>query len=177
LSDDPPGFVIRRATVDDAACIAALGMQVFLDTYATKGVWPSIARDALGGFSLASIQFQLANTTGFFLVVEQGNCIVAFAQVARPMHEKPDGAIYIERFYVQEPFTRKGLGKALLLRVEAIGRAEGATAITLVAWAGNPRALGFYASQGYADVGESVYTFEDESYENRKFLKVLGPTA
>ena len=38
---------LRPATADDALCLGVLAMQVFLDTYATDGIRPPIAREAL----------------------------------------------------------------------------------------------------------------------------------
>ena len=102
-----PSFRIRPATPADSICIAVLGMQVFLDTYATKGVWPSLAREATGDFSAATIERQMGQPGAFFLVAEEGDCA-------------------------------------------------------------------FYERQGYDDVGPSTYSFEDELYETRRFLKRLA---
>ncbi|MDR6580216.1 hypothetical protein J2X88_005123 [Pseudomonas extremaustralis] len=40
-------YLIRDAIPQDALCIGVLGMQVFLDTYATEGIRTSIATEAL----------------------------------------------------------------------------------------------------------------------------------
>jgi ribosomal protein S18 acetylase RimI-like enzyme len=172
-----PEFVIRPATPADALCIAVLGIQVFLDTYATRGIWPSLAREALGDFSVEAIGFQLEQPDCFFLVAGQGDRLVGFAQLSQPAHEKPEGAFYISRLYVQERFTGKGIGKALLSRSEALAREKGAAFISLAAWAENARAREFYERQGYDDVGPSTFTFEDQSYDTRRFLKQLSPQA
>ena len=37
-----------------------------------------------------------------------------------------------------------------------------------------PSALRFYEAQGYQDVGASVYTFENDTYETRLLLKPLS---
>lgn len=173
MTANAPEPVIRQAAPADAPCIAALGLQVFLETYATSGIWPALAREALGSFSVEAIEFQLQLPGAFFLVAEHGDRLVAFAQFAQPAYEKPEGTFWVERLYVQEPFTRRGIGKALLSRVEALARENGATAISLTAWVGNARALAFYSSQGYDDVGPTTFTFEGESYENRRLLKRL----
>jgi ribosomal protein S18 acetylase RimI-like enzyme len=76
---------------------------------------------------------------------------------------------------VQRPFLGKGLGKELLARAEALARAEGAEILWLSAWTGNAHALRFYEGRGYRDVGGSVYTFEEDTYETRVFLKRLLP--
>ncbi|HOZ25184.1 MAG TPA: hypothetical protein PLI83_10420, partial [Thermomonas sp.] len=39
--------LLRPATPDDALCLGVLGLQVFLDTYATGGIRPTLAREVL----------------------------------------------------------------------------------------------------------------------------------
>jgi hypothetical protein len=41
-------FELRHASADDAGTVAALATQVFLDTYATEGVRPDLARESRG---------------------------------------------------------------------------------------------------------------------------------
>ncbi|MFZ6711429.1 hypothetical protein [Undibacterium sp. TC9W] len=50
-----PTVYIRPATQDDALCLSVLATQVFLDTYATTGIRPAIAREVLQSFSIAAI--------------------------------------------------------------------------------------------------------------------------
>ena len=42
-----PAVALRRAGLSDALCIGVLGTQVFVETYATFGVRPSLAREVL----------------------------------------------------------------------------------------------------------------------------------
>jgi ribosomal protein S18 acetylase RimI-like enzyme len=58
---------------------------------------------------------------------------------------------------------------------EALAAREGASTLWLTAWVGNQRALAFYASQGYEQLGSTDHTFEGEVFENRLFAKALGP--
>lgn len=41
----------RLATAADALCVGVLAMQVYLDTYATEGIRPDIARDVLADYT------------------------------------------------------------------------------------------------------------------------------
>ena len=59
----------------------------------------------------------------------------------------------------------------LLLRAERAAFAAGAAAVWLQAWSGNRRALDFYARRGYADLGPTPFTIEDERFENRLFAR------
>ena len=44
---------LRIATIDDSLCIGVLATQVFLDTYATQGIRPALAREALALYAIA----------------------------------------------------------------------------------------------------------------------------
>jgi ribosomal protein S18 acetylase RimI-like enzyme len=78
------------------------------------------------------------------------------------------------RLYVQRPFLRRGLGRALMAKAEASAPARGLDAIWLTAWAGNHGALAFYQSQGFRDVGVTEYVIDGVGYENRVLCKTLA---
>lgn len=168
--------ILRLAGVADATCLSALAMQVFLETYATSGIRLALAREAQSKFSAPAVLERLARRGTRTLLAECAGHLVAFAEVvlgenhalvpARPAAE-------LTRLYVQSPFLRQGVGRQLLAKAEALASAEGASTLWLTAWAGNPRALAFYARQGYEQLGSAEYTFEDEAHENRLFAKSL----
>lgn len=176
LSRDALDFSLRPATPDDALCISVLGMQVFLDTYATDGIRPSVAREAVEHHSLGAASALLADQQCRIHVAERAQHMIAFAQItigsthSLVAAERP---AQLNRLYVQEPFTGTGVGTALLNQAEAIASAAGMSALWLTSWTGNRRALTFYARRGYTDVGATTYVFENESYENRVFMKLL----
>jgi GNAT superfamily N-acetyltransferase len=167
----------RLATLEDALCIGALGTQVWLTTYATGGIRPSLAREVIKHFSLDALSVTLVKTDRVLVLAEQKGHLVAFAQF-RYGAEHPllrvRPAVELERLYVQEAFTGKGIGKQLLRETEALTSVRGANAIWLSAWVGNRRALAFYIAQGYRDIGGDWYSFEGEDHENRVFAKSLN---
>ncbi|WP_297836855.1 GNAT family N-acetyltransferase [Pseudomonas sp.] len=166
----------RLATEEDALCIGALGTQVWLDTYATGGIRPSLAREVIKHFSLDGVASTLAKPDTALLLAERQDHLVAFAQLRYDAEHSvlPDrSAVELERLYVQEAFTGRGIGKRLLLEVETLVGPHGANTIWLNAWVGNRRALGFYTAQGYEDIGSDWYSFDGESHENRVFAKRL----
>ena len=171
------GISFRVGERTDALCVSVLATQVFLDTYARDGIRPSLAREVLERLSLPAVEAMLAAPSVHFILAEKSGHLVGFVQLTRDaghacVSTKP--AAEINRLYVLERFTSQGIGKALLGRAEVRAASQGARAIWLTAWIGNPRALGFYARQGYSDVGASVYSFEGEDYENRVVAKHLG---
>jgi diamine N-acetyltransferase len=169
-----PEFAFREATPDDALCISVLGMQVFLDTYAPQGIRLSIAEEVLHNFSPPVIAEVMAKSDAKFIVAESNHHMVGFAQLsANAKHELvlfPD-ATELNRLYIQEKFTGRGLGRALLAEAEKAALANGASALWRTAWVGNARALAFYARRGYEKIGSTLYSFQGEDYENRLFVK------
>jgi GNAT superfamily N-acetyltransferase len=174
--DEP---IYRTAVAADALCLSVLATQVFLDTYATQGIRPAIAREVRQYLSEEAFAEILPQPRRAILLAEIEDHLIGFAQLTNDRtHEllrSEAPAAELNRLYVQRPFLGKGLGKELLARGEILARSEGADLVWLTAWSGNTSALRFYEAQGYQDVGAAVYAFEGDSYETRLFLKPLSP--
>jgi len=166
----------RAARPDDALCLSVLAMQVFLDTYATAGIRPAIAREVLGSYSQAVFERSIADPQTRLCVAERAGLLVGFAQVTLGARHELAPATHpaeLLRLYVQEPFTGSGLGSRLLAQAEQLARQAGADLMWLTPWVHNHRALGFYASRGYTDRGLTHFVFEGEAHENRVVVKRL----
>lgn len=174
----PAADITLRAAGDaDALCLSALATQVFLNTYATDGIRPSVAREVREHFSPDVIAALLATPDSRFLVAERAGHMIGFVQLTLgAIHELVPArpAAEVNRLYVQARFAGSGIGKALLGEAEALAAAEGAAVLWLACWAGNPRALAFYARRGYEELGASRYVFENEEYETRIFARGLA---
>jgi diamine N-acetyltransferase len=172
----PSQPTLRLAKLDDALCLGVLGLQVFLDTYATGGIRPTVAREVLSQFSTQAMEQLLQRPGGWLCVAELDDHLVGFAQMGlrvpqeRVVAKQP---AELERLYVQEPFTRQGLGSALIRRCEEAAAERGADVLWLSPWVHNTRARSFYAHHGYTDLGDTWYTFEQERHENRVLAKAL----
>ena len=167
---------LRDAVAEDALCLSVLAMQVFLDTYATQGIRPAIAREVLSGYSQAVFAQALVDPHARLICAERAGHLVGFAHVTvGAVHAlAPAGAqAELLRLYVQEPFTGQGVGTLLLAQAECVARDAGTTVLWLTPWVHNHRALQFYDSRGYQDHGLTHFTFEGESHENRVFAKSL----
>lgn len=165
--------LLRNAVADDALCIGVLATQVFLDTYATDGVRPVLAREALAHFSTAETAALLARPDTRFIVAERQGHLLGFVQItlgARQAEVAGEVTAEVVRLYVQPRFQGQRLGTRLLQQAQALAAAHGATQLWLTAWVGNPRAIGFYAASGWRDVGSTDYVFEGEAFLNRIFV-------
>ena len=177
---EPAQVTLRPAVADDAVCLGVLGIQVFLDTYATQGIRPALAREVLGAFSTDVWDALLADARTRVLLAERAQHLVGFAQVTLGVGHAlaPAGpSAELTRLYVQERFAGQGIGTALLAAAEDCAREAGAAVVWLTPWAHNQRALAFYARRGYRDCGTTWFRFEDEAHENRVLARRIGVAA
>lgn len=168
---------LRAATPDDAVTIAALAVQVFLDTYATDGVRPDLAREAFAEYSAEAFAIRLEESSRRFFLAEQATGLIGFAEVQVTALSAPAGAVAgaeLVRLYVQPRVQRLGVGKRLLQEAERATAVAALGSLWLTAWEGNLRACSFYASHGFQDVGATTYAFQGNSYGNRVFVKHIG---
>jgi diamine N-acetyltransferase len=170
---------LRDATPEDALCLSVLAMQVFLDTYATDGIRPEIAREVLASYSQNTFSKAIADSGSHITVAELNKNLIGFAQVTLSANQElaPSGKqAELLRLYVQEPFTAVKVGTQLLAQAERIAANSGATILWLTPWVYNFRAIAFYAKRGYTDYGLTYFTFEGESHENRVLAKSVART-
>ncbi len=143
-----PTITVRLADYADAADAARV--VALLDSY---------ARDPMGGGKALSDDVRerlvpglAAHAGAFSLLAFAGdealglaNCITGFSTfAARPLVNIHDMAVLPEA-------RGKGVGRALMLAVEAEARTRGACKITLEVLSGNDTAKGLYAALGYGD--------------------------
>lgn len=169
-------LALRPAVAEDALCISVLGMQVFLDTYATEGIRESIALAAVEMFTPSAISALIADCAVTIIVAHVDRHLVGFAQIALGQDNELIGctdAAELQRLYVQERFTGHGIGHRLLLRAEDCARERGASQLWATVWARNERALGFYPRQGYRHLGTPLYSLQNETHANYLFAKRL----
>lgn len=172
-------FACHRATAADALTLSALATQVFLDTYATHGISLELAKEAATVYAPAVFAQRLRDAAvELWLATVNGHAVgfvdVAFATTC-PVPGV--GGAEVFRLYVQRPFLRQGVGRALLAEAEKTAWRRGADDVWLTAWVGNERALAFYRAQGYRDVGATEYVIEGTGYENRVLCKRLARAA
>jgi diamine N-acetyltransferase len=171
-------MVLRDATPDDALVIGVLGSQVFLDTYATSGIRPLLAREVLENFSTEAVATLLVQRRSRFVLAEREGHLIGYAQLAfgaRQALVAAEPAVELQRLYVQARFNGRGVGKALVGAAAERAAGWGAQALWLTAWVGNEHALAWYRRQGWRELGSTDYVFENERFENRVFSMALAP--
>ncbi|MCD5995811.1 GNAT family N-acetyltransferase [Pseudomonas sp. CDFA 602] len=175
---DPDALIVvlRDALPEDALCLGALGAQVFLDTYATQGIREAIAHEVFDVFSPQAMTQAITRPACILLIAESRGHLLGFAQVALDTdHDMlcTPGAAELQRLYVQERFTGKGIGHRLLEAAERRAADAGAIGLWATVWEDNVRALEFYPRKGYVLKGVPQYLFQGEIVGNCLFFKTL----
>jgi diamine N-acetyltransferase len=169
-------FSLRLACAPDAVTISALAIQVYLDTYATEGIRPDIAREAHSEYSVDAFARRLAEPQRRLVLAETGDGLLGFAEVlltSVPSPAEGFAGAELVRLYVLPTAQRLGLGRALLARAEQLVQATNIPVLWLRAWEGNHNARAFYARVGYEDVGATTFSFQEHTVPNRVFAKRL----
>jgi GNAT superfamily N-acetyltransferase len=126
-----PMTTLRRGVPVMRHACALLSMQVFLDTYATRGVRPDLAREALAQYSPEQFERRLSDGNRSFILVELGEGLLGYAEIdtsPSPLPVRGDARSGPElvRLYVQPSAQRAGLGRKLLRESELLCRGTGA---------------------------------------------------
>ena len=176
MNTENPVVVFRVATQADALCLGVLATQVFLDTYAFTGITEEIANKVKHDFSAEVFAELLANSSTFITVAVHETALVGFAQTTLGTEQAlaPGGKpAELDRLYIQEPFTKHGIGSTLLASHETQAARNGAAVLWLSTWVGNKRARHFYPKHGYQDYGLVSFNMGQYKIENRVFAKIL----
>ncbi len=156
--------VIRTATPADAAALARVGRQTFIDTFVEGFGIPYPADDLAvfldASFSVEGIRAKLGEPGAAWWVAERDGDLLAFANTgpntlphpdARPSHAE------LRRLYVAKDAQGLGLGTGLLAVALDWMEANTDGPLWIGVWSGNVKAQKLYAAYGFETAGEYQY--------------------
>lgn len=164
-------MTLRIAHLSDASSLAAISIQVWLETYIRRGVNAFFADFALSEFTAEKFRALLNDPDEHFIVSQNEDGIDGFARVTRnrPAPVPGGSTIELSTLYVQPRHHGKGIGKALLGAALDHARAVGGPSLWLATNSENTPAIGFYLSQGFERLGTTHFRIQDEAYPNDVF--------
>lgn len=166
------GRGVRPAVAEDAPRLAALCSAVWIATYATEGVTPSIARHVLREFAPEAVAARLADRSRRTWVAEDEGGLVGSAELrldrSTPALDVTPQA-EVDHLYVHGLHARKGWGTRLLAACTERAFSGGVAAVWLAVWARNAGAIAFYDALGWERCGETTYVIEGIAHPNVVF--------
>ena len=155
--------MIRDATPSDCINLAALSLEVWLQTYSVDGIRTENSKYALSTFTEAYFR-KLLQTPGYkLLVFVEGIYLRGYTLInLASRFENTDTGFEIEKLYVQTHFQGRGIGRHLLSEIKA----RYGNRFWLYTWVRN-KSIGFYKKYGFRDIGRYDFKLEDETIENR----------
>jgi len=159
---------VRLGQREDSEALSALATQVWLRTYATKGVSRLYAHYVLSELSPTRFAALLAESSAALFVAEHDQNLLGYA-VVRESGACPIASVSgaeLATLYVQEPFLGTGVGALLLEHVELWAEERMRAPVWLKANSKNDRALAFYSKHGYTKAGITFFELGDERHEN-----------
>ncbi|MCO5160009.1 MAG: GNAT family N-acetyltransferase [Mesorhizobium sp.] len=165
-----PALAIRRARAADAPAIARLFL-VSSDGLAAY-IWQRLALPGQSPAEVGAARYARTGTAFSFencLLATVGGAVAgmahAFAMPPRAPGEVEDdpvlapyaeledpGSLYLSGLAVDDRLRGRGIGGALMDRVEALAPESGCSGVSLICFEANRRAMRFYRDRGYREI-------------------------
>ncbi|MFA8343457.1 MAG: GNAT family N-acetyltransferase [Rhodothermaceae bacterium] len=156
--------MIREAVKKDCINLAALSIEVWLNTYAVSGIRTTFSRYVLSHFTEQHFTDLLEKENIKILVFEEKEHLTGYILIDKEsFYEDKSNGYEIETLYVQEHFHGKGIGKKLIQEMMA----KYGNNCWLSALVHNSNAISFYKHLGFKDIGEIYFELDGEKHENR----------
>lgn len=144
----------RDATPADAAALAELGAESFIQTFGHLYTPADLAL-FLDNHTAAGWAEELGDPGFAVRVAEEDQAMIAYAKLGPPHlpFTPASGSAELRQFYVLRPWQGAGVAAALIEWVIATARSRDADALFLSVFTDNHRARRFYTRHGFAPVG------------------------
>jgi len=160
--------VIRKAEERDASSLAAVSIEVWVNTYLRDGVSPLFADYVLAEFTAQNFHDAIGDPDLAIWVSENRTGIDGFVKVCSTAAPPLAGCspLEITTLYVQPRHQSGGKGGALLHHALDHCRRIGGESAWLKVEANNSGAVGFYLRHGSIRIGSADFVIGDHAYEN-----------
>ena len=152
---------LRRATVDDAAAIAAVRIESWRATY--RGMIPDAYLDGMKLEDSTAIWTRIlgaeSNAICVFVAESEGE-IIGFASSMMLKEEKLGMNAELTALYLRPAWQRSGIGRRMLQKVARVCQAQGASGLLVWVIAGNQSARRFYEQLGATLLAEQPFNWD-----------------
>ncbi len=164
----------RDATHGDAAALAKLGTDSFVETFGHLYAPADLAL-FLDNHTVAAWAAELGDPAFAVRVAEQDGAMIGYAKLGPPHlpFTPASAAIELRQLYVLAPWHGAGIAGALMEWIVATARAQGAAELFLSVFTDNHRARRFYARFGFEPLGTYQFMVGTQADEDIVMRLVL----
>ncbi|KAI5262793.1 acyl-CoA N-acyltransferase [Aureobasidium subglaciale] len=169
---------IRKATLQDAKALAALGTHVWTKTFGHTVSPADLQKYLNASYSTSAMEADITNPLKELIVATSTtNDIIGFTLMTKgstePCLASYSNHVELQRIYVHPAYHGTGVGKLLAVELEALARKEGFEHMWLGVWEENARALGLYGKLGFKEVGKKKFLVGDQVDTDLVMVKSL----
>jgi GNAT superfamily N-acetyltransferase len=162
----------------DVESLALVGSATFLETFAGYLEGSAIVAHCRREHSADAYREYLdAGGYAWLAEVEPGRAPVGFALLGSTElpGSSPDGSdLELKRIYTLSRYHGSGMGSQLMEAAVDCAREKRARRLLLGVYAGNDRALAFYAKKGFERIADRRFRVGERDYEDIVFARSLG---
>lgn len=151
-----------KLSESDAGWLNTLARECYLSAYIGMLTDAEIARRFETEYTEPSFRNHLRDPENHFFGVKSSEGWVGYLHLRSA--SEPGASprtLRLSRIYISTAERAKGAGREVMRFVETFAHEHGFKVIRLNCYEGNPRALAFYAREGYAQVGLSPFRITD----------------
>jgi ribosomal protein S18 acetylase RimI-like enzyme len=167
---------VRVATKEDAALIADLSIQTFLETFAAQNTKENMEKFMSEVFTRERLMAEVGAKNNIFLLAYHGDEVVGYVRMRENNHPpelESNSVLEIARIYAATPAIGKGVGKILMQKcLETAARLK-KEMVWLGVWEHNHRAIEFYRKWGFEKFGTQVFMLGDDPQTDWLMVKKL----
>ena len=169
-------ILIRKATLQDAQALAALGASTFFDTYHAFNTKEDMSNYLDKYFTISNLETELQEKNTTFYVAETNEQMIGYIKLMAGGNTYiPEiKAMEIARFYVSNAFKGLKVGKKLMQTAENLATTTGCKAMWLSVWQKNPLSVEIYKKLGYNIVGNTTFILGADIQDDYIMVKHLN---
>lgn len=147
---------IKICNKDQLDLLRAISIETYRDTFSDSNSEALMAQYFQDALNKEKLQAELNHPDSRFYFIYYAEKVAGFLKVnvmSAQTEIKDVNALEIERFYIRQPYLRKGLGKELMGFACDLALQKNKTFVWLGVWENNMPALHFYKQMGFYQIG------------------------
>lgn len=169
-------ITIRTASKENAALIADLSRQTFLETFAKYNSKANMDKFMNEQFTKKTLMEEVGSSNNIFLLAYHNTGVAGYARLREYNIPPGIGTIHvleIARIYAVSSMIGKGVGSALMGKCVEIAKEKEKKCVWLGVWQENHRAISFYSRWGFEIFATHDFLLGDDVQKDWLMKKMI----